>query len=267
MIKYLIYSGLISIVFFAACRQIKDNPSKNNLNKVAASNIIRNNTDIDVNYSLFNFIDSAAIDRFENEILKFEISDNDSFPPKNAILFVGSSTIRLWDSVGYDMLPFKAFERGFGGSTIWEVNYYAPRIIFPYQPAAIVFYAGENDLSWAAVSSAAALHQFKNFVKTIDYWKLNTPIFFISIKSSPSRAQFQQKFDEANLYIQRFAERRQNVHFIDIRNSMLDSTQTLRRDIFLNDKLHMNRKGYMLWREVIKKILEEELQSLNLQNN
>lgn len=196
-------------------------------------------------------------DRFEKVILQFEKQDKERGYQSEAILFTGSSSIRMWKSLAEDMDPISVINRGFGGSTIPEVLYYADRIIKPHQPKIIVFYCGENDLANDNSNSDLALKSFKNFSKYLKKNLPNTKVFFLAIKPSIKRWHYWPKFAEANEKIKKFIDKHELYFFVDTASEMLDENEVVLQDIFIEDNLHMNAKGYKTWTAKLKPILEE----------
>lgn len=197
------------------------------------------------------------LDKFESEIVVYEQEDQKAGYDPNAILFTGSSSIRMWKTVDADMEQMKVVNRGFGGSTIPEVTYYADRIIKPHQPKIMVFYCGENDLSNDEAKSSLALKSFKKFYK---YMKENLPdtkVFFIAIKPSIRRWNYWPKMVDANTKIKKYINKKDNYYFVDTASPMLDVEGVVLQDIFIEDNLHMNAKGYEIWTNTLKPILTQ----------
>lgn len=197
------------------------------------------------------------LDKFESAIIKYEEQDQKNGYQPGAILFTGSSSIRMWKSLTEDMSPMPVINRGFGGSTIPEVTYYADRILLPHHPKIIVFYCGENDLSNDKAKSGLPLKSFKQFHRYMEQNLPETKVFFIAIKPSISRWHYWSKMAEANEKIKKFINSKDNYYFVDTASGMLDKNGKVLQDIFIKDNLHMNAKGYAIWTKVIKPILEE----------
>ncbi len=198
-------------------------------------------------------------DRFEPAILEFEKQDKENGYQPESVLFTGSSSIRKWKTLDADMAPIPVLNRGFGGSTIPDVLHFADRIILPHQPKTIVFYCGENDLSNDEAEANLALKRFKEFH---NYLKKNLPetqFYFIAIKHSISREKYWPKFREANKKLKKFIDGKKNYYFVDTTSNMLDENGKVLQDIFLEDNLHMNEKGYQIWTETLKPMLEKKL--------
>lgn len=182
---------------------------------------------------------------FEKEIKAFEASDQEQPPPKDAVLFIGSSTIRIWKSLPTDFPELTVINRGFGGSQIADSTRYADRIAIPYHPSRIVMYAGDNDLA-AGKTPERVLEDFQDFVKKIRSALPDVPITFISIKPSIARWKLVDRIRKANSLIQHFAEGEKNIDFVDIFPAMLGSDGKPRPDLFRPDGLHMSAKGYAI---------------------
>jgi len=192
---------------------------------------------------------------FWNDIRVFKKQDSISFPPKNAILFIGSSSFTKWTDV-QDYFPgYTIINRGFGGSTLLDEIRYANDIVFPYQPKQIIIYCGENDLASSdSVTAAMVVDRFKQLFQMIRE-KTEVPIAYVSMKPSPSRRHLFPKMREANQLIKDFLATQKNTAFIDVHQKMLDTTGEPIPEIFLDDSLHMNAKGYAIWKKEIEPYL------------
>ncbi|MDQ6904473.1 MAG: GDSL-type esterase/lipase family protein [Bacteroidota bacterium] len=189
---------------------------------------------------------------FYNEIQQFKKEDSAHFPPKNIILFVGSSSFQKWHDV-QDYFPDKPIiNRGFGGSELTDVIRYANDIIIPYHPKQVVIYAGENDLAYAdTVSAKTVADRLVTLFNIIRKSLPNVPVVFVSIKPSPSREKFIPKIVEANRLIKQFLQSKKKAVFINVYDKMLDANGKPMQDIFVEDNLHMNAKGYHIWQKAI----------------
>jgi lysophospholipase L1-like esterase len=185
-------------------------------------------------------------DRWEATIKAFETADKTNPPPKNAIVFVGSSSIRMWKTLAEDFPDKKVINRGFGGSQIADSVRYADRIILPYKPKAVVFYAGDNDL-FAKKTPKQVCEDFKRLVAKLHKKQPDLPIYFLSVKPSPSRWNLKDQIVELNRLVRAYCESQQHLEFVDIYSPMLDANGLPREELFLKDKLHMNEKGYAIW--------------------
>ena len=192
---------------------------------------------------------------FYGEIKAFKKQDSIHFPPKHVILFVGSSSFRKWTTV-QDYFPGDTIiNRGFGGSTLPDVINYADDIIFPYEPKQIVIYCGDNDLATSdTVSAETVVNRFKALFFLIRDRMPDVPIVFVSIKPSPSREKLLPKMEEANKSIKKFLEKKNNTAFADVFHKMM-KRGSIKQDLFIEDNLHMNAKGYAIWQKVINPYL------------
>jgi lysophospholipase L1-like esterase len=193
---------------------------------------------------------------FYSNIQKFKSQDSISFPPKDAILFIGSSSFTKWTDV-QDYFPgFTIINRGFGGSSLPHLILYANDIIFPYKPRQIVIYCGDNDLAASdTVTAETVYNRFKQFFHLVRENLPRVSIAFVSIKPSPSRQRLMPKMSEANSLIKKFLKKQKNASFIDVYHKMLNKDGTPIGAIFTKDSLHMNAKGYKIWQKVIEPYL------------
>ena len=194
---------------------------------------------------------------FWNDIQNFKKQDSVSSPPKNAILLIGSSSFTKWTDVQDYFPSYTIINRGFGGSTLLDEIRYVNDIVFPYQPKQIIIYCGENDLASSdTVTAAMVLDRFKQLFQMIRD-KTEAPISYISMKPSPSRRHLFTKMREGNQLIKDFLATQKNTAFIDVHQKMLDSTGEPMPEIFLDDSLHMNAKGYAIWKKEMEPYMQK----------
>jgi lysophospholipase L1-like esterase len=187
--------------------------------------------------------------KWEYEVAAFEAADRTNPPPKNCILFVGSSSIRLWSSLKADFPGLPVVNRGFGGSELADSVNLAERLIFPYEPREVVIYAGANDLAGGKAPGLV----FGDFVALIDKIQQrlpNTRVAFIASAPNPKRWAIVEKVKTFNGLVQDYCREHQLV-FIDVFPLMLGSDGLPKPDIFREDGLHMNARGYAIWKEAI----------------
>ena len=195
--------------------------------------------------------------RWESEIRKFEEQDRLQAPPHDAVLFVGSSSIRLWDT-SQSFPDWRTINRGFGGSQIHEVTHFVDRIVLPYRPRLIVFYAGDNDIA-AGAEPETVWKRFRAFVEKVRAADLQSPIIFIGIKPSVARWKLIDKIRAANQKIREWTkgESEQGVHFLDVEKPMLDEQGFPRGDLLREDGLHLNQRGYAIWNDLLRQKVAE----------
>jgi lysophospholipase L1-like esterase len=198
---------------------------------------------------------------FEKEILAFEASDETNPPPRHAILFLGSSSIRMWKTLAQDFPDYRVINRGFGGSQIVDSIHYADRIVIPYEPDVIVFYAGGNDIN-AGKSGEVVFEDFKRFVGRVHENLPKTKIVYIAVAPNPARWSQMDRIRTANRLIRDYTANEAGLSFIDVHPDMLGLDGKPKPDIYLPDKLHMNQNGYAIW----KQLVTEHLRGLALSN-
>ncbi|MGI4727175.1 MAG: GDSL-type esterase/lipase family protein [Janthinobacterium lividum] len=188
---------------------------------------------------------------FYEEIQAFKKQDSLTPPPKNGVLFIGSSSLRKWTDLEKTFAAYHAINRGFGGSTLTDAIYYEHDLVDPYQPRQIVIYSGENDIAAGNVSAQMVLDRFEKLFELIRQKQPLVPVAFISIKPSPSRARFQPIVIESNALIKKFLREKRKTVFINVYRKML-TKQQMRPELFGPDMLHMNEQGYQIWTKAIQ---------------
>ena len=197
-------------------------------------------------------------DIWESSIAQYEAVDAANPPDPGSIVFVGSSSILFWGTLSEDMAPMPVLNRGFGGSTIVHVTYFADRIVLPYEPSAIVLYAGDNDIAFG-LSPDCTFVDFEAFVAHIRAATPSTPIYYISIKPSPARWQLWEDMRRANDFIEARTTTDSTLHFIDVSSAMLDEQGQPIANLYSPDGLHMSEAGYELWTSIIEPRLATDL--------
>jgi lysophospholipase L1-like esterase len=185
---------------------------------------------------------------WENEIRQFERADSLRPPPKGAILFVGSSSIRMWETLAEDFPDLQVINRGFGGSELSDAVHFADRIILPYNPKTVVVYAGDNDLA-NGKTPEQILADYKKLVQLIHRNLPGTRISYISVKPSLARWNIVDKIRKTNSLIREYSSHDRLLSYIDIFTPMLNKQGTSRKELFAPDGLHLNKEGYRLWKE------------------
>lgn len=204
-----------------------------------------------VGFSLFGIERPRDPMLWEARIAAFEADDSEEPPPKGAVLFVGSSSIRLWETLQKDFPRHRVINRGFGGAHIKDVTAFADRIVLPYEPRMILLYAGDNDLVFHR-DPERVLEDFKEFVAVVHGRRPKTMIGFISIKPSIKRWALIGRIRRANRLVRAWTASTSGVRYIDVFNPMLGDDGELKEMFFAEDGLHLNREGYGLWQSVIR---------------
>lgn len=193
---------------------------------------------------------------FWDEIMAFKKEDSLHPPLPHAILFVGSSSFRKWTDISQYFPGYNIINRGFGGSVFPDIILYANEIIFPYNTRQIVIYCGDNDLASSdTITASVVAKRFEQLFKIIRQKKPLVDILFVSIKPSPSRRKLMPKIEDANRMIRHFLINNKHAAYADVYHLMLNKIGEPLPEIFLNDSLHMNSKGYDIWKKVLKPYL------------
>tara|TARA_B100001057_G_scaffold421495_1_gene442482 strand:- start:491 stop:1198 length:708 start_codon:yes stop_codon:yes gene_type:complete len=194
--------------------------------------------------------DNAFID----EINEFKRLDKENFPEKGKILFTGSSSIRFWDSLKEDMEPLEVLNRGFGGAQISHVIHHFEEIIKPYNPKAIVFFCGTNDLT-ALKTPKETMNDFKKFLNLVRNEFGNIKVYVIGIKPTVDRFYLDKEERIFNSSINLLASEDTYIEYINVWDSMLNPDGTRMPELYIEDGLHMNEKGYEIWTRLVRKSL------------
>jgi lysophospholipase L1-like esterase len=192
-----------------------------------------------------------------NDIQKFKQQDSIAFPGTGKILFVGSSSFTKWTDIQNYFPDYPLINRGFGGSSLPDVIQYESDIIFPYKPKQIIIYCGENDIAGdTTVTGKIVFERFKQLYGNIRKNLQNVPIVYISMKPSPSRWHMRNRTIEGNKLIEKFLKKKKrNGRFVNVWDAMLGPDGQPMPDIFIQDRLHMNAKGYAIWQKIIEPYL------------
>ena len=193
--------------------------------------------------------------RFAEAIAAFEKADREQAPPRDAIVFVGSSSFRGWKTLAEDMAPLPVINRGFGGSAFPDLLRYTDRIVLPYAPRIIVVYEGDNDLAGKNTRAETVVANFRRFVETVQAKLSRTQVFFLAIKPSGRRFARWPEMQKANQSIREYAAGTPRVGYIDIAHTLLDDTGRPIDARFRKDRLHVTRDTYRRWAEVIRPVL------------
>lgn len=198
--------------------------------------------------------DKSPSERWEPDIQRFEASDRTNPPPENAVLFIGSSGIALWQTLATDFPEYKVINRGFGGSHIADSTYYADRIVIPYKPRLIVFRAGVNDIAAGKTPEQVAA-DFQAFVVKVRSKLPEVRIAFMALNPSILRWDNFAKETKTNELIKAFIASDKNLAYIDVVGPMLGPDGRPRPEIFAEDRLHNNAEGYKLWASLVRPYL------------
>jgi lysophospholipase L1-like esterase len=194
--------------------------------------------------------------KWEKEVAAYEEADRKSPPPKGGILFIGSSTIRLWKTLADDYPDHKVINRGFGGTEIVDSTHFADRLIFPHEPKQIFLRAGGNDIHAGRVPREVAA-DFAEFVRVVHARLPRTEILYIAVSPAPARWGESDKYRELNRLIREMALEMPRVGFVDTYDVSLAPDGTARPELFVKDRLHFAPEGYKLLAERIRPFLAQ----------
>lgn len=205
--------------------------------------------------------ESHDASKWAEAIIAFEKLDAEQSPPKNAILFVGSSSIRFWD-LKASFPELDAINRGFGGSQMADSVFYVQQLVLKHDPKSVVVYAGDNDIA-KGKSPERVFADFAEFVAILTKELPNAQIHYVAVKPSIKRWNLIDKIRFTNQLIEAYCETHERLHFVDIGGGMLMDDGKPNPDMFVKDGLHLNKLGYESW---TKKVLESlECESRELQ--
>ena len=189
--------------------------------------------------------------QWEKDVAAFEAADRTNPPPKDATLFVGSSTIVRWTTLQEDFPNQRVINRGFGGNQIVDSTHFADRMIVPYRPRRIFLRAGGNDLH-AGKSPEQVFQDFKDFVATIHAKLPNTEIVYISLAPSIARWEEREATKKLNALVEDYVKKGRRLKYIETYDTTLDAKGQPRPELFVEDKLHFSPEGYKLLIERVR---------------
>ncbi len=195
--------------------------------------------------------------RWEAEIRAFEKADRANPPPPETVLFVGSSTIRMWKSLAQDFPEHKVLNRGFGGCEIADCTYFADRIVVPYKPRLIVLRAGGNDIA-AGKTPEHVRDDFRAFVEKVRAKLPKVRIAYMTINATRSRWANASREKKANQLIKDCIAKGQNLDYIDTFDATMSGDGKPRKELFAQDQLHFNTEGYKILADRVRDHLGPE---------
>lgn len=191
---------------------------------------------------------------FADEIADFARQDSITSPPERSIVFTGSSSIRMWNTLKSDFPSRPVLNRGFGGSQLKDVNHYFEQLITPYHPRQVVLYAGDNDIN-AGLTPAQVFEEFRTFAERLHRELPGTRLVYIAIKPSLARFAQYDKMQAANKQIQQYTKTHRWAQFADAGPAMLGTNGKPRPELFKEDGLHMTPAGYAIWTKTLRPYL------------
>jgi lysophospholipase L1-like esterase len=192
--------------------------------------------------------------RFSEQVEKLVLAEYNFPPGKKLALFTGSSSIRMWNNIQDNFPDYNVVNNGFGGSHFSDLIYFYNKLIIPHQPDILFIYEGDNDI--ASQKKPRMITKEAKFLLTKIQRDLpNTQVVLISPKPSIARWELRKDYEALNRKMKRLAKKTDKVEFADVWNAMLDENGNVFQDVFLEDNLHMNKKGYDIWAKVLSGFL------------
>jgi len=198
--------------------------------------------------------------KYESEIAAFDQLNQTEKYSDQSILFVGSSSIRLWSTLKEQMAPYPVIQRGFGGCRTPDVVQYIKRIAYPHQFRAMVLFVG-NDLTGSPndLTPEETLYNFSEIVKIIRAKYKRQPVFIIEITPCSSRWKYWPQIQQDNARLKSYCKKSKNIYFIETAKSYLNEKGEPRDELFRDDHLHLNQDGYKIWSALIKAEISKRL--------
>lgn len=197
---------------------------------------------------------------WENEIQQLEAQDRTKKYADNSLLFIGSSSIRLWKSLEDDMAPYPVIQRGYGGAKFSDLIFYTDRLVSPHKFRAVVVFVA-NDITGSAEDKTPkeVVQLFKKFVSIVREKNPTKPIFLVEITPTNSRWAVWDKTKETNSLLKSYCESQKKLYFIETADAFLGKEGKPESNLFVDDQLHLSKSGYKIWTEIIKKRLDQVL--------
>lgn len=199
-------------------------------------------------------LDPVSSPAWEVDMARFDAGDAAHPPPADPVVFIGSSSFRMWTTLRRDFPDVPVLNRGFGGAQVRDLAWHADRIAIRYRPRVLLVYAGENDID-AGRTPGQVLADTRILVDRLRAALPDARIVWISIKPSPARAAQLQRQRDANRLVEAWLRTRPGTRYVEVATPMLDAQGAPRTDLFIGDRLHMNAAGYALWRDAIAPLL------------
>lgn len=208
-----------------------------------------------IGLSFFACSNEYSKPKFQKQIKKFTEADKKNPPKEDQILCIGSSSIRMWhETIDQDLQPLSLIKRGFGGSMMNEVLHYSDRIVLPYKPRAILLYEGDNDIG-KGIDKKYILNAFTSFVSKVHTKLPECRIYIISVKPSIKREALWPKQQQLNSKLKVLCKTNEKLFYLDIASVLLNEDGSINKDMFIEDMLHLNERGYKAWNSVIRPTL------------
>jgi lysophospholipase L1-like esterase len=203
---------------------------------------------------------AAAVARWGNDIRRLEALDSQEQHPENAVLFVGSSSIKRWATLAEDMAPWPTIRRGYGGARFSDLAVFLDRLVNPHQFSALVIFVG-NDIAGKPEdkSPEEVVAIFEHMIAEFRKKYPSQPIFLLAVTPTSSRLEVWPVVNRMNGMLDESCSKQPNVFFLKTADRFLDANGKPKDELFIADRLHLNREGYRIWAEILKSELERVL--------
>lgn len=200
--------------------------------------------------------------RWAKAMAAFAHEDEVSPNAPGGVVFVGSSSIRLWKTLEPDMAPVRIIQRGFGGAKLFDAIYWSELLVSKHRPELVVVFCGTNDLVGDDAKTAVEVRDlFRRFVARLRWFDDDLPICHIAITPTLARERWIERVHEANRLIRADCEADPNLEFIDPTPDLLDANGRPDPKWFVRDRLHLNARGYEVWTRLIRPVVLRRFRS------
>ena len=249
----IIVTLFLSLLFFSCSEQVYEYEEKIR-EELKANN--QTMSEIEIKKTAFFLSEWTEPSFFQGAIDDFKKNDTLKSPPKDSILFIGSSSIVYWKTLKEDMSPHEVINRGFGGAHIAHINNHFNEVVTAYKPKGIVFFCGTNDLT-AIKSVNQVFNDFLLFYENVKEALPKTKVFVIGVKPTIARYYLREKQLKMNKLTSDLAEKEKNLVYISVWDEMLLEDGKANPSLFVEDGLHMNENGYLIWKNLVKPHLDK----------
>lgn len=193
--------------------------------------------------------------RYNDQVAELVQKEYNFDAAKKRVVFAGSSSVRMWKDV-QDYYPgFNVVNNGFGGSHFSDLLYFYDKLILKHNPDILFIYEGDNDIA-GDKKPGEVFKDAKELFSRIRQDLPETKVICIAAKPSIARESFKQNYEKLNRKLEKYCKRKDNLEFADVWNAMLDENGDVLQDVFIKDGLHMNKKGYDIWGEVLSEFMK-----------
>ncbi len=208
-------------------------------------------------FLLFVILQSNAQDpkRFQKAVEELVKKEYNFSPDKEVVVFAGSSSIRMWKDVQAAYPEYNVINNGFGGSHFSDLIHYYRELIAIRRPDILFIYEGDNDI-FSGKNPKKVADEARQLINKVHQDFPETKIVLISAKPSLARWKLKKEYQQLNRYLEKLAKKREGLEYADVWKAMVDERGDVYTDIFVDDNLHLNEKGYEIWEEVIGKFLK-----------